>query len=483
MNPGHRHLLDLSFKAIDLLVMVGAFVLAAGTLVLGSGWHSDWYSLQQLFEVRLKLSNLLLFAALIAAWSVIFAAFGLYRSGRLSSARAETLDIVKATSLGSMAVLAVASLINIDLVTPRFLVVFWVLSTAMTVLARLTLRVVLQRFRIRGRNLRNLLIVGTNARALRFAELVESKPTLGYQIEGFIDEEWRGVEKFRQSGRQLVAQLGDFGDYLREHVVDEVVVALPVSSYYAQFSHILQACEEQGVLVHMLPDFFDVKHARFRLELLEDQPVITLRTGAMEGWPLLVKRMLDLAVSLVLLVLLTPLFLVVALLIKLTSPGPILFVQQRVGLNKRPFRFLKFRTMVQDAESRQAALEEQNEVSGPVFKIQNDPRMTPVGSWLRRTSIDELPQLLNVLLGDMSLVGPRPLPVRDYQAFDSDWHRRRFSVRPGMTCLWQVRGRTSIPFERWMELDMQYIDQWSLWLDFKLLASTLPAVLSGKGAA
>jgi len=478
VNPGHRQLVVLSFKAVDLLVMVAAFDLAAGTLVLGS----DWYSLRRLFEVRLKLSNVLLFVVLMAVWHLIFAAFGLYRSHRLSSVRTEALDVVKATSLGSTVALGFAWLVSIELMTARFLAVFWLLSTALTVFARLALRFVLERFRVRGRNLRNLVIVGTNSRALRFAELVEGKPTLGYQIKGFVDEEWGGVEAFRRTGRELVAGLGDFGSYLREHVVDEVVIALPVSSYYAQFSHILLACEEQGILVHILPDLFDVNH-KLRLEVLEDQPVITLRTGAMEGWPLLVKRIFDVVMALALLVVLMPVFVVVALLIKLTSPGPVLFVQERVGLNKRPFRFLKFRTMVQDAESRQAALEGLNEVGGAVFKIWNDPRVTAVGSLLRRTSIDELPQLVNVLLGDMSLVGPRPLPLRDYQAFDADWHRRRFSVRPGMTCLWQVGGRTSIPFDRWMELDMQYIDNWSLWLDVKLLLSTIPAVLTGRGAA
>jgi exopolysaccharide biosynthesis polyprenyl glycosylphosphotransferase len=478
MNAGYRQLLGRSFKAVDLLVMAVAFDLAAGAVVLGS----DWYSLQRLFEVRLKASNLLLFMVMMAVWYVTFSAFGLYRTRRLASAYTETLAIVKATSLGSTAALGVASLIDIELAAPRFLVGFWLLSTAMTTFARLCMRVVLERFRVRGRNLRNLLIVGTNARALRFAELVENKPTLGYQVKGFIDDEWRGLGQFRETGRELVATLGDFGSYLRGHVVDEVVLALPVSSYYAHFLHILRACEEQGVLVHMLPDFFDVKHARLSLEVLEDQPVITLRTGAMEGWPLVVKRVFDVAVALLLLMLLTPLFIVVALVIKLTSPGPILFVQQRVGLHKRPFRFLKFRTMVRDAERQQQALENLNQVSGPVFKIWNDPRMTPVGAVLRKTSIDELPQLINVLWGDMSLVGPRPLPIRDYQAFDADWHRRRFSVRPGLTCLWQVGGRTSIPFERWMELDMQYIDQWSLWLDFKILVKTLPVVVSGKGA-
>ena len=480
MNTGYRRALDFSFKAIDLLVMVTSFVLTAGMIVLGSNWHA----LPRLFTVRLKPTNLLLFLVLMAAWCAIFTVFGLYRSRRLSSVGAETLDIVKATSVGSMAVLGVDTLlIDIDLVTSPFLVVFWLVSTALTAAARLGLRFILEWLRVRGRNLRNVVIVGTNSRALRFAELIENKPTLGYQIKGFVDEEWRGIERFRQTGREVVARLGDFGSYLREHVVDEVVIALPVSSHYAQFSHILRACEEQGVLVHMVPDFFDVTHARLRLELLEDQPVITLRTGAMEGWPVLVKRTLDVVVASSLLILLAPLFGLVAVLIKLTSPGPILFVQERVGLHKRPFRFVKFRTMVQDAERQQAALESQNQVSGPVFKIWNDPRTTPVGALLRKTSIDELPQLINVVVGDMSLVGPRPLPVRDYRAFGADWHRRRFSVRPGMTCLWQIGGRNSIPFERWMEMDMQYIDQWSLWLDVKILANTLPAVVSGRGAA
>jgi lipopolysaccharide/colanic/teichoic acid biosynthesis glycosyltransferase len=168
--------------------------------------------------------------------------------------------------------------------------------------------------------------------------------------------------------------------------------------------------------------------------------------------------------------------------VKFTSPGPILFIQERIGLNKRKFRLLKFRTMVVDAEQKQESLQEQNENDGPVFKISNDPRITPCGKFLRRTSLDELPQLFNVLLGDMSLVGPRPLPIRDYIGFSEDWHRRRFSVRPGITCLWQISGRSSITFERWMELDMEYIKHWSLWLDFKILLATVSAVMKQRGA-
>jgi exopolysaccharide biosynthesis polyprenyl glycosylphosphotransferase len=215
----------------------------------------------------------------------------------------------------------------------------------------------------------------------------------------------------------------------------------------------------------------------------DEAAVITVSTGAMQGLPIFLKRALDFALSLILLIILLPLFLVIAILIKLTSPGPVFFIHDRVGLNKRRFPLIKFRTMIPDAEEKMAELEERNEVSGPVFKIKNDPRITKVGKFLRKTSIDELPQLINVLRGDMSLVGPRPLPVRDYNGFDEDWHRRRFSVRPGITCLWQVNGRSNVSFDHWMQLDMEYIDHWSLWLDLKILFQTVPAVLKGSGAA
>jgi exopolysaccharide biosynthesis polyprenyl glycosylphosphotransferase len=212
-------------------------------------------------------------------------------------------------------------------------------------------------------------------------------------------------------------------------------------------------------------------------------PVTTVHTGAMQGWPVVVKRVLDVTLSMFLLATLFPLLVLVGAAIKFTSPGPILFVQERVGLNKRHFHLYKFRTMVPQAELAQSALRHLNEASGPVFKIRSDPRVTPIGRVLRRTSIDELPQLFNVLTGDMSMVGPRPLPIRDYEGFDEDRHRRRFSVRPGLTCLWQVSGRHLIPFESWMALDLHYIDHWSLWLDIKTMLRTIPAVIRGSGAS
>jgi exopolysaccharide biosynthesis polyprenyl glycosylphosphotransferase len=265
-------------------------------------------------------------------------------------------------------------------------------------------------------------------------------------------------------------------------VVDEVVVTLPIKSFYAEASRIAALCEEQGITIHILSNLFEPTLARSKTEALHDDALITLPRGAPEGWALHVKRLMDIVLSLAGIIWFAPVFLIVAALIRLTSRGPAYFVQKRVGLNKRLISVYKFRTMVLDAEQKQVDLEHLNEVTGPVFKIKNDPRITSVGHFLRTTSIDELPQLFNVLKGDMSLVGPRPLPLRDYQGFDKDWQRRRFSIRPGITCLWQSSGRSSTQFDRWMELDMEYIDRWSVWLDLQILVRTLPAVLRGSGA-
>jgi exopolysaccharide biosynthesis polyprenyl glycosylphosphotransferase len=273
---------------------------------------------------------------------------------------------------------------------------------------------------------------------------------------------------------------------VRRNIVDEVVLALPIRSYHGFASQIASACEQQGIIVRFLPNIFDLKDARQRADEFEGDPLISHESTITDFWGLATKRAIDIVVSFVAITLLSPVMLLAALLVKLTSPGPIFFVQKRLGLNKRMFHIFKFRTMVMDAEQRLKDIEHQNEANGPVFKIKKDPRITLVGSFLRKTSIDELPQLFNVLKGEMSLVGPRPLQVRDYELFEihcQDWQRKRFSVRPGITCLWQVMGRSSTTFEKWMELDLQYIRTWSLWLDLEILAKTVPAVLRGSGAA
>jgi exopolysaccharide biosynthesis polyprenyl glycosylphosphotransferase len=369
------------------------------------------------------------------------------------------------------------------MVTATFLLVFWVAITGLTIGSRLFLRFFLERLRRRGRDLRHVLIVGTNRRAVEFARKLEFRLESGYRVIGFVDVPWSGFDKFGQSHLPLICDFDGLAEYLRKSVVDEVVIGLPMRSFNERCLAVAALCELHGIVVRFLPGIFNLKLAKPRAEEFGGDSLITLSTGPIDGWPVVFKRLLDVALASLLLFLLSPLLLAVAVLIKLTSEGPVFFTQERLGLNKRRFHIFKFRTMVAGAERQQAELEHLNEVEGPVFKIKCDPRVTLVGRVLRKTSVDELPQLLNVLRGEMSLVGPRPLPVRDYEGFDQDWHRRRFSVRPGLTCLWQISGRSSIGFDKWMELDMQYIDEWSLWLDFKILAGTIPAVLKGAGAA
>jgi exopolysaccharide biosynthesis polyprenyl glycosylphosphotransferase len=479
MNSARRKLLLNVFRLFDLGLMILAFMVAALAVL----HQNRAVTITEFFSMRVKIQNFAIFALLVFAWRLTFSLSGLYVSRRLSNRRGEVVDVIKATSLGTFVILLGAIVFHIKLVTAVFLAVFWLVSTCMTVVSRLLLRIILAGVRKRGRNLREMVIVGTNGRALEFARRLRSLPELGYRIAGFVDQNWQGLEAFRRSGYALASDFGGFPQFLRNSVVDEVVLALPFRSMHDQGSRIAALCQEQGITVRVLTNLFDLKIARSSEEEVEDDPLITHSTGSVEGWPIVAKRILDFTISSILITLLFPVLLIVAILIKLTSPGPVLFTQKRLGLNKRRFNMYKFRTMVLDAEKRMREIEHLNEVSGPVFKVNNDPRITPIGRFFRKTSADELPQLFNVLTGNMSLVGPRPLPVRDYEGFNEDWQRRRFSVKPGITCLWQVRGRSSIPFEKWMELDLEYIDKWSLWLDFQILLRTIPAVLRGSGAA
>ena len=468
-----------SFTFFDLLVMAVSFFLA--TCVSYS--QVGMVSFDEFLSMRIKIGNFLLFLGFLILWHLIFFICGLYNSRRLSTLRTEIKDIVKATSLGTFSVFILANLFEIYIVTPLFLTGFWLGSTALTISSRLALRYAFVHMRPQINGLRYILIVGTNKRAMQFAQEIVINKNLGYRLLGFVDEGWKGSADFRRAGYEVVTSFPNFPSFLKDHIVDEVIITIPLKSMYQEASQVVASCEEQGILVkYNQSNIFDLKLAHTEIEDFEGEPLTSHYTGAMRGWQLLVKRIMDIILSLALLLFLSPLFLLIAFLIKITSPGPIFFIQDRVGVNKRTFRLYKFRTMVPNAEKKQLELENLNEVSGPVFKIQNDPRITLFGKFLRKTSVDELPQLVNVLKGDVSLVGPRPLPIRDYEGFEQDWHRRRFSVRPGITCLWQIHGRSSIPFEKWMELDMQYIDNWSLWLDLKIMAMTLPAVLRGSGA-
>jgi len=434
--------------------------------------------------LKIKLQNFVAFVILVWLWRLVFAVLNLYGSKRHASRRAEATDVLKATSICTIILISFSLILRFRMVDLRFIEVFWVSSTVLIAGTRIAVRTWLRHIRARGQNYRNMLIVGSNSRAIEFAKTIPHRPEWGCHVVGFADDEWAGVDELRSEGFERVCDFATLPSYLRRSVIDEVVIALPIRSFHEHASKIVEMCEEQGIIVRLLSGVFDLKTRQ--PEHFDEAPVITHYAGPLHGWPVLIKRLLDIVISATTLVILAPAMILTAIAIKLTSRGPVLFVQKRVGLSKRVFNIYKFRTMVMDAEKRLAQIEHLNEVSGPVFKIKSDPRITPIGRFLRKTSIDELPQLLNVLKGDMSLVGPRPLQMRDYELFTEggpDWQRCRFSVRPGITCLWQVNGRSAIPFEQWMELDQQYVRKWSLWLDMQILMKTIPAVLKGSGAA
>jgi exopolysaccharide biosynthesis polyprenyl glycosylphosphotransferase len=479
MSNVRRQMLLNALKLFDLGLMMIAFLTAALPVL----HQSRGVSFAEFFSMRVKVENFIIFSLLILCWHFCFSLFGLYHSRRFSSRINESADVVKATSVGTLAILAGAVVFHVRLVTPLFLATFWLVATAANIASRFLMRMTLASIRRHGRNLRHVLIVGSNQRALEFCRELETRRDLGFSIVGFVDQEWSGLEEFKRTGYAFLSDLDGLAHCLRHTVVDEVVVALPMNSQYREASRVAALCEEHGITFHLLSDLFNLRKAKRATEDWQSGPHITHTTGIAEGWPVMVKHTLDALISIFALILLSPVLLITTILIKLTSPGPVLFVQKRVGRHKRRFYIYKFRTMIVDAENKMRELEHLNEVTGPVFKIKNDPRVTRLGRFLRKTSIDELPQLFNVLNGDMSLVGPRPLPVRDYDGFSEDWQRRRFSVRPGITCLWQISGRNSIPFRRWMELDLEYIDGWSLWLDLRILLRTIPAVLRGSGAA
>jgi exopolysaccharide biosynthesis polyprenyl glycosylphosphotransferase len=330
------------------------------------------------------------------------------------------------------------------------------------------LRVALHSRLAKAQYKRRIVIAGTPAEIARLRKLVAAHAANSMEIAA----EFNLAES---AAAQLI-------ELLHEHSVSGVLV----SARHVQLERIesvIQLCETEGVEAWLVADFFATQIARASFDEMFGTPLLVFRTTPETSWQMLAKVLMDLAGSLVGILLTGLPMLVIAALIKLTSPGPVFFRQQRSGLNGTPFEILKFRTMVTNAEQFQHELAAMNEMSGPVFKVTNDPRITPVGKILRKYSLDELPQLFNILRGEMSLVGPRPLPVNEVKRFNDLAHRRRLSVKPGLTCLWQIGGRNKISdFKEWVRLDLEYIDNWSIWLDLAILIRTIPAVFSGSGA-
>ncbi len=453
----------------SLLMLADAFlaVLLLATMSFarfGPDWLSHWQPvLEQPGAFAL---------AYAAGWVILLWIHGLYRPRARWTVRGEALAIGRAVLVMALVTLSVLFAVRLPDVSRSFLFLYFPAQWLTTVASRLFLRWGFERLRARGYNLRYVLIVGAGPRAQAFAAQLEDHRELGLRVRGFIDDAHFDLPR----GWRHLGPLDAIERILHEGVIDEVAICLPFSQM-DRINAIAAVCEEEGKIVRLPVDVLDRAFASGRVEDLDGTPVYSLITGPDRVVALVVKRMIDLAVAAGGLVLLSPLLTGIALAIRTRDGSPVLFRQVRVGLHGREFNVLKFRTMVSDAEQQYDDLVGQSDPRG--FKVTNDPRITPLGRFLRRSSLDELPQLWNVLRGEMSLVGPRPAPPREVQGYDL-WHRRRLSMKPGITGLWQVSARRSDDFDGRAELDLSYIDRWSLWLDLKILARTLPAAFEGR---
>ncbi len=413
----------------------------------------------------------------LAVWPAVAGVAGVYAQYRTRARREEVVRLARAVGT-LLLVVAAASFLGKDEELSRALVVIWHgLALALLAGSRVTLRTIARAARRRGYNTRSFAVVGTGPLARTMRRRLMARPELGFTFAGFVLED--GATPRAVPGPEL-GHVGDLAALLERRPIDLVVFAVSRERLHGM-SEAVNICQEQGVAVKIGLDLFPEHSARLTVEDLEGLPVLSYASAPQEVLPLVTKRAFDLAASALALAVLSPLLLLVSLAVRLDSPGPVLFRQRRVGLNGRQFTLYKFRSMRVGAEAEQARLAAMNEMDGPVFKLRDDPRVTRVGRTLRRTSLDELPQLWNVLRGEMSLVGPRP-PLPDEVRRYERWQRRRLSVKPGLTCTWQVSGRSEVGFHRWMELDLAYIDGWSLWKDVRIVLRTIPAVILGRGA-
>lgn len=415
----------------------------------------------------------------IPYWCLSLYANGLYRSMRIRRYWEVLWSATKAAIVTTLLLGTFIFLFKLTFMSRLFFLLFMGFAYILIVLEKTSIYLSSHYVRRQGLNTRRLLLVGTGRRAEEFIRKVDRHPEWGFELLGAIDDEpARGV---RHVGRlNVIGTLEDIPDRFHRDAVDEVVFVVPRSRLNV-LQGAIDDCETEGVTVTVAVDLFDTKLARSSVAELDGLPLLHFRTTHAKEWELLVKRIFDLTASGLGILFLSPLFLVMSIFIKITSKGPILFRQDRLGLAGRRFTLYKFRTMRQGAHAVLSDVPDLDSMTSPEFRAKKTQWITPVGRFMRKFSIDELPQLFNVFVGHMSIVGPRPTVPDEVDKY-KDWHRRRFSMKPGLTCLWQVKGRNNIAFEDWMKLDLEYLDNWSLWLDLKILARTVPVVLFGIGA-
>ena len=466
----HAALFQLILMAADALATL-AVVIGAANLRFGSYERGSAALDASLPDPALAV------AAFVAAWVGLLWLRGLYRGRALWTIRGELGKVIGAALALLALTLSALFLFKLPDVSRLLLLAVFPSLVVAALSLRIGLRLTMLHLRNHGRNVRYMLVVGANSAARAFANLVESHPELGLVVIGHLQagEDDNGV----RLNRPRLGTVDDLEAILHSRIVDEVAICLPFSmeGLIEQASHL---CAQEGKVVRIPVTPVERVLSLGQLETIDDISIYSLSNGPDRAIGLLAKRFLDIAGAGVLLVVLSPVFAILAILVKLDSPGPVFFRQRRVGLHGRTFPVVKFRSMCADAEDQLDDLLERNEIRGHAFKLEDDPRVTRVGRLLRRSSLDELPQLWNVLRGEMSLVGPRPPLAGEVARYDI-WHRRRLSMKPGMTGLWQVDARRESEFDQWVETDLEYIDQWSLWLDIKIMLRTVPAVISGTG--
>jgi exopolysaccharide biosynthesis polyprenyl glycosylphosphotransferase len=464
-----RHItaLRLGLMAADGVSAIVLFFFIS-TVRFGATWPSVWSSAD--------IEPLLAVVAYAGSWVALIWLFGLYQLRSRWSIRSEALDVTRAALLFALATFSALFVLKLPDVSRLFLVWLFVAQVVVTLSSRFVIRAILRALHDRGYNTRYAIVIGTGVGANRFAGRIARHRELGLRIIGHVaapDE----VEHAVPAGA-ILGTIDDLQTIFDERIVDEVAICLPPEQV-GLVEPITRLCEDVGKVVRIPHEEYALTLPGAREEEFDRIRILSLVHGPDRVLGLIAKRVIDLVLGLVALVVLGPILLAVGLVIIAVDGRPIFFRQTRVGLHGRPFQVVKFRTMTPDAEARLAELEALNEVRGHAFKLTDDPRRTRTGRWLRATSIDELPQLWNVLLGEMSLVGPRPPLPREVAGYDL-WHRRRLSMKPGITGLWQVQARNDADFDRWVALDLAYIDRWSIWLDLKIMIRTIPAMLNGR---
>jgi exopolysaccharide biosynthesis polyprenyl glycosylphosphotransferase len=458
------------FGLSDVILVSLAFLIAYQTRAILHLRHNFFFNTE---KETLLLGGALLVWVAIGLWLEIY--------DKLDSAHPRIIlrDTAKQCLYGALFLVVFEYLLRLDL-SRFFLALFAALAWVLLLVFRLTAGRVIGIYRRGFAAPHYMMVAGTNDRALRLAGDLERSVEYGVRLRGFLNERADAVRSQILLGAEYpVYPIRELPALLREHVIDEIVFAVPSDSI-AELEEVFLLCDEEGVRTRIAVDFFPHVNSTVSLDRFGSTPLLTFSAAPYDEVRLLLKRAIDIALAIAGLIVLAPLMAIVAALIHATSRGPVVFRQQRCGLNGRRFEFYKFRSMVENAEALKPALEHLN-TRETAFKIPCDPRLTSIGRFLRKFSIDEWPQLWNVLRGDMSLVGPRPAVPSEVERYKR-WQRRRLRMRPGLTCLWAVNGRDNVDFETWMKLDMQYIDNWSLALDWKILLRTIPRVLTGHGA-